>query len=62
MSSGTGFLNFFLPIPLATLPLIFAAPPLELKQNRQLHRLPDPGPKKFFNNDKFVNNGKILLH
>ena len=33
------FLNFFLPIPLAALPLVFAALPLKLKQNRQLRRL-----------------------
>ena len=30
---------FFLPIPLAASPLVFAAPPLKLPQNRQLRRL-----------------------
>ena len=29
----------FLPIPLAASPLNYAAPPLKLKQNRQLRRL-----------------------
>ena len=35
-NSSRGFLNFFLPIPLAALPLVFTAPPLKLKQNCQL--------------------------
>ena len=47
MKAAEPGVDFFLPIPLAASPLVFAAPPLKLKQNRQLRRLGKARKKNF---------------